>query len=79
MGFVDDFGSGNPSPATSWLPGMFAEIVLLTVLYRVLFFHVLRGALHARFSKAPWWGYLSTFNGLFCKDVQKEVRMRVRL
>lgn len=73
MSFIDDFGSGSSTPSASWLPGVFGEILVMLLIYRFLFFVLLRNGLESQFSKASWWDYLRTFRGLFCQDVQKEI------
>jgi len=49
------------------------EMVVLLVIYRVLFFTVLKGFLWKLFEKQSWWEYLTTYEGLFSKNTQVEV------
>jgi len=41
---------------------------------QLLLFRVLRKAIHRVYSRQPWWEYLTTYRGIFCQDVQKEVQ-----
>jgi len=49
------------------------ELAVLLVIYRVLFFTVLKGLLFQLFEKQSWWEYLTTYEGLFSKSTQIEV------
>ena len=71
--FFADFGSGNSQPGNHWLPGISGTVALFLILYRVFFFGLLKSTLERKYSRCSWWAYLTTYKGLFCKDVQKEV------
>jgi len=49
------------------------ELAVLLVIYRVLFFTVLKGFLWKLFEQQSWWEYLTTYEGLFSKNTQVEV------
>lgn len=74
MNFFKDFGSGNPTPGNHWLPGMAAFIAGGTLAYHYIGFRLFRRQVESVLSQRPWWGYLKTYKGLFCADVQKEVQ-----
>lgn len=74
MSFFSHFGSGNTTPGSHWLWGIGAATAGFIVAEQVLLFRGLRRGLHSVYSKQPWWDYLTTYKGLFCQDVQKEVQ-----
>jgi len=49
------------------------ELSVLLLLYRVLFFTVLKGFLLKLFEQQSWWEYLTTYEGIFTKNTQVEV------
>jgi len=49
------------------------EMVILLVLYRVVFFTILKSCINKLFATRPWWDYLTTYEGLFSKNAQVEV------
>jgi len=74
MNFFKDFGTGNPVPGAHWLPGMCAFVAGGTVAYHVAGFRLVRSAVLGYYSSRPWWNYLTTYKGLLCQDVQKEIQ-----
>jgi len=71
--FLVDFGSGNPEPGNHWLPGLSVTVALFLALYHVMGFRILKSTLHGIYSRCSWWPYLTTYQGMFSKDVQIEV------
>jgi len=49
------------------------EVVILLVIYRTVFFTLLKRNLHQLYASRPWWDYLTTYRGLFSKNTQIEV------
>jgi len=49
------------------------ELVILLVIYRTVFFTMLKGNLSTLYASRPWWDYLTTYQGLFSKNTQKEI------
>jgi len=49
------------------------EMAVLLVIYRALFFTVLKRYIKQLFEKQTWWDYLLTYEGLFSKNTQVEV------
>jgi len=49
------------------------EVALLFLIYRTLFFIVLKRAFKQLYEKQTWWDYLTTFEGTFVKDTQIEI------
>jgi len=49
------------------------ELAILLVIYRVVFFNMLKRSINQVYAARPWWDYLSTYKGLYSKDSQKEV------
>jgi hypothetical protein len=72
--FFEDFGTGNPEPGNHWLPGMTAFTLLGTLVYHIVGFRLFRSALVNFYARRSWWGYLKTYKGLICHDVQKEIQ-----
>lgn len=74
MSFFTHFGSGNTTPGSHWLWGIGAATVAGIVAEQALLFRGLRRGLLSVYSKRQWWDYLTTYKGLICEDVQKEVQ-----
>jgi len=49
------------------------ELVILLVIYRTVFFTILKGNLNQLYASRPWWDYLTTYRGLFSKNTQNEI------
>jgi len=49
------------------------EMAILLILYRIIFFTVLKRYITQLFATRPWWDYLATYEGLFSKNTQVEV------
>jgi len=49
------------------------EVVILLVIYRVVFFTMLKRNINQLYASRPWWDYLTTYRGLFSKNTQIEV------
>lgn len=74
MDFFKTFGSGNPTPGPHWLPGMSLFLGGGTLAYHFVGFRLWRRQIENYYSKKPWWSYLTTYKGIFCQDVQKEIQ-----
>lgn len=72
--FYEDFGSGNPSPGWHWAKGILAETAILIVVYRVLFFIMLKPVVkHLYKRNKSTWQYMTTYKGICHKNVHVEV------
>jgi len=49
------------------------ELTILLVIYRTVFFTVLKRKINEFYAARPWWDYLTTYEGLFSKNTQSEV------
>jgi len=49
------------------------ELVILLVIYRTVFFTILKGNLNQLYASRPWWDYLTTYRGMFQKNTQIEI------
>jgi len=49
------------------------EVAVLFIIYRVVWFSLLKQFLKWVYSRRPWWDYLTTYEGLFTKNVQLEI------
>jgi len=49
------------------------EVVILLVIYRTVFFTLLKRNLNQLYASRPWWDYLTTYRGLFSKNTQNEI------
>jgi len=49
------------------------ELVILLVIYRTVFFTILKCNLSQLYASRPWWDYLTTYKGLFSKNTQIEI------
>jgi len=49
------------------------ELAVLLVIYRVVFFTMLKRSINQVYAARPWWDYLTTYQGLFSKNTQIEV------
>jgi len=49
------------------------ELVILLVIYRTVFFSMLKCNLSQLYASRPWWDYLTTYRGLFSKNTQIEI------
>lgn len=74
MDFFVDFRSGNPGKGWHRFPGMLLFLIVGVPMYHILFFRLVRPVLRHVYSTCSWWPYLSTYKGLLCQDVQKEIQ-----
>mmetsp|Transcript_75819 Transcript_75819/g.226038 ORF Transcript_75819/g.226038 Transcript_75819/m.226038 type:complete len:282 (+) Transcript_75819:68-913(+) len=74
MDFFSDFGSGDTTPGAHWLPGMLAFVACGTLAFHVIGFRWWRRVIQRVYSQRPWWTYLKMYNGILCRDVQKEIQ-----
>lgn len=72
--FFLDFGSGNTEPGIHWLPGMTAVVLIGVIVYHIVCFRLFRALITHLYSKCSWWEYLTTYKGILCPDVQKEIQ-----
>jgi len=49
------------------------EVVILLVIYRTVFFTLLKRNLNQLYASRPWWDYLTTYRGMFQKNTQIEI------
>lgn len=80
--FAKDFGSDNTEPGSHWIPGILIETAVLIIIYRIVFFKLLGGALQGVMpergdSSLRFWKRLSAENpkpikGIFHPDAQRE-------